>query len=138
MPRSNRNDGRNKALSKKVLNRDSCLCDCCGLEASEVHHVIPLCFGGEDSKENMVSLCHTCHKYAPDSLEEYQEYKRLRGARTWLALGKAFKFLVLENQLTKKNLKLMIEMEETMRVFCRDCKEEEKYQFQEKLLQYLQ
>ncbi|HDR7378766.1 TPA: HNH endonuclease [Bacillus toyonensis] len=30
----------------------------------EVHHVVPLATGGEDSVENAVALCQNCHRKA--------------------------------------------------------------------------
>jgi len=31
-------------------------------EGLECHHIIPLKNGGDDSPENMIQLCHKCHK----------------------------------------------------------------------------
>jgi len=37
-------------------------CQLCGDFAAEVHHIIPLGKGGEDSFKNYISLCHHCHR----------------------------------------------------------------------------
>jgi hypothetical protein len=79
---------RNKTIIKQVLARDLGLCRCCGYKASEVHHVIPLCFGGEDKVNNMISLCYTCHLHAPNTKESFYRYMKEGGARTQIISGK--------------------------------------------------
>ena len=38
------------------------LCERCGMEAEEVHHIIPLKQGGAKySFDNLMSVCRTCH-----------------------------------------------------------------------------
>lgn len=40
-------------------------CRNCGSEENiEYHHVVPLCFGGNDKLDNMIALCNRCHKAA--------------------------------------------------------------------------
>lgn len=78
---------RNKKLVKDVLKRDLELCKCCGFKGSEVHHIIPLILGGVDKAENMVTLCSFCHKYAPNSKEEFIEYVNRGGAKYEMLLG---------------------------------------------------
>ena len=70
---------RKKILRKKCLERDSFTCQKCGLEdlsgkKLEMHHIKPLAFGGEDELENTITLCSSCHKYAPNKEEEFKEY----------------------------------------------------------------
>lgn len=79
---------RNLTTVKKVMARDLGLCRCCGFEASEVHHIVPLISGGEDYPSNMISLCWTCHTHAPNSKFEFYQYMKSGGAKTYLSNGK--------------------------------------------------
>ena len=49
-----------------VLNRDNYTCQYCKGKHKdsklEVHHIIFRGKGGSDEKENLITLCHTCHK----------------------------------------------------------------------------
>ena len=49
-----------------VLNRDGYTCQYCKGKHKdsklEVHHIIYRCNGGSDEQENLITLCHTCHK----------------------------------------------------------------------------
>ena len=58
-----------------IFNRDMGICQCCGLDGSEVHHIIPCVYEGDNDVNNLVLLCHPCHKHAPDSKEKFEEYK---------------------------------------------------------------
>ena len=53
-----------------VLSRDGHTCRCCGGKRKdsrlEVHHIIYRSHGGSDDPENLVTLCHTCHKKLHD------------------------------------------------------------------------
>jgi len=79
---------RNSKIVKEVLLRDVGLCRCCGFKASEVHHITPLIFGGKDETSNMISLCSTCHRDAPNTKEEFFNYMKSGGARTFMLNGK--------------------------------------------------
>lgn len=53
-------------LREEIRNRDSNVCKNCfnsfdgvGLQ---VHHIIPVSNGGSDDYENLILLCHDCHK----------------------------------------------------------------------------
>lgn len=49
-----------------VLNRDNYTCQCCKGKHKdsklEVHHIIFRSQGGSDEADNLITLCHTCHK----------------------------------------------------------------------------
>ena len=49
-----------------VLNRDGYTCQCCkGRHKDgklEVHHIVFRSRGGSDEENNLITLCHTCHK----------------------------------------------------------------------------
>jgi 5-methylcytosine-specific restriction endonuclease McrA len=50
----------------KVLNRDNYICQHCKGRRKdsklEVHHIIYRSNGGSDEEDNLITLCHTCHK----------------------------------------------------------------------------
>jgi 5-methylcytosine-specific restriction endonuclease McrA len=49
-------------LHRSVLERDSWRCQICGaMSQLEVHHVQYRTHSGEDSEDNLITLCHTCH-----------------------------------------------------------------------------
>jgi len=68
--------------SVKVANeakiRDDYQCQKCDYRSTDrvhAHHIIPLAVGGNDSTENIATLCNKCHSFAPDNLElEHEEY----------------------------------------------------------------
>ena len=73
----------NKSISKTlrvaVLIRDKYTCQKCKIEdqtgnSLEVHHIKPKVFDGTDDKENLITICYMCHKYAPNHLDEFKEY----------------------------------------------------------------
>ena len=53
-----------------VLNRDNYTCQCCKGKHKdsklEVHHIIYRSKGGSDEADNLITLCHTCHKALHD------------------------------------------------------------------------
>jgi hypothetical protein len=90
---------RNKNFVKQVMIRDLGLCRCCGFKAKEVHHVTPLIFGGEDIPSNMISLCETCHQFAPNTKKDFYNYLMLGGAKTKIFLG----IIAQQAEIAEKN-----------------------------------
>lgn len=49
-----------------VLNRDNYTCQCCKGKRKdnklEIHHIVYRSEGGSDDADNLITLCHTCHK----------------------------------------------------------------------------
>jgi hypothetical protein len=80
---------RNQKLRKLALKRDMGICACCGLSASEVHHIQSLALGGEDELNNLISLCHPCHHFCPNTRIEFIEYQKEGGAAMSIFFGKA-------------------------------------------------
>ena len=51
-----------ETLRQQVLRRDGWRCQSCGAMASlEVHHKEFRSQGGDDSEENLITLCRQCH-----------------------------------------------------------------------------
>lgn len=61
---------RKGSVRNIVIKRDI-VCQKCGDGASDVHHIIPLCYGGRDSADNCVLLCFTCHNFVPDETVKF-------------------------------------------------------------------
>lgn len=66
---------RNPYVVAEVLERANGICEKCGKRAPflkdidgspflEVHHIIPLAEGGNDTIENAIALCPNCHRHA--------------------------------------------------------------------------
>lgn len=55
---------------KQVIIQDNCCCRRCGAGVEEVplevHHIVPLMYGGTNEYSNLAALCPLCHKQAPD------------------------------------------------------------------------
>jgi len=55
-----------------VLNRDDYTCQCCRGKHKdsklEVHHIIYRSNGGSDGADNLITVCHTCHKAIHDGI----------------------------------------------------------------------
>ncbi len=48
---------------KKGKERDMYRCQLCGtVHQAEGHHIIDYQYGGRASEDNIITLCHTCHK----------------------------------------------------------------------------
>jgi 5-methylcytosine-specific restriction endonuclease McrA len=55
-------------LKQQVLRRDGWRCQPCGTMSNlEVHHKQFLSQSGDDSEENLITLCSTCHASAHQS-----------------------------------------------------------------------
>ena len=49
-------------LRQQMLRRDGWRCQCCGAMSNlEVHHNQFRSHSGQDSEENLITLCATCH-----------------------------------------------------------------------------
>jgi len=49
-------------LRQQVLRRDGWRCQSCGTMSNlEVHHIQFRSHAGDDSEENLITLCYTCH-----------------------------------------------------------------------------
>lgn len=57
--------GVEKELRKKVLERDNFCCKLCFQNSQtkkmQVHHIVPLSDGGDDTISNLIVLCSRCH-----------------------------------------------------------------------------
>jgi hypothetical protein len=130
---------RNKKLINLVLKRDIGLCVCCGFKATEVHHIIPLCMGGLDNMDNMVAICSTCHRFAPDTEEEFNKYCNNGGHRIphlyGIALINYHKDELYNNHSFKDFMKLLNSIVSTLRQMDFE-NATEKYSIKESLQNY--
>lgn len=61
----------------EALDRDQHQCQvCCSTASLQVHHVLPVCMGGESELENVTTLCALCHR------EVHRSWARYRGVET--------------------------------------------------------
>jgi 5-methylcytosine-specific restriction protein A len=65
-PESNKRYGRSWKRIRDRYIKTHTLCEECQRQgrltpAEEVHHIIPLANGGSNNKENLMSLCKSCH-----------------------------------------------------------------------------
>ncbi len=51
---------RDSSITKKYILKHP-VCEFCGKQAEEVHHIKPLVVGGTHEEENLISLCKHCH-----------------------------------------------------------------------------
>ena len=49
-------------IRKRIMERDSGRCVKCGGPGEAVDHIIPRAAGGEDTWQNLQTLCRPCHK----------------------------------------------------------------------------
>lgn len=59
-------------LNRRVIARDGGRCFKCPARANlEVHHIIPLRFSHDDSMDNLITLCPSCHRKADIAYLKY-------------------------------------------------------------------
>jgi 5-methylcytosine-specific restriction endonuclease McrA len=52
-----------RKLHRSILERDQWRCQVCGAMAGlEVHHQVPRGQLGADDAQNLITLCHVCHR----------------------------------------------------------------------------
>lgn len=65
-------------IRKQVYQRDNWICQICGKHCRrkeiQCHHIIPYRVSLDDTPENLITLCNSCHRK-----EEWRYYKRLKG-----------------------------------------------------------
>lgn len=65
-----------ESLSESIRKRFDRRCQVCGIEEEhldrklDVHHMVPICFGGTSFEENLIPLCQTCHSKAEDYVRD--------------------------------------------------------------------
>jgi len=65
---------------KEAKRRDNNRCQKCGYKPSSTsnihaHHIVPKAEGGDDSVDNIVTLCSTCHDWAPHPHSPIDDYE---------------------------------------------------------------
>lgn len=71
--KSNRLD---ENIRKAIIIRDNNTCKMCGKKKGvmEVHHILPKRLSGTDSIDNLITLCHKCHKKVTGRETKYIKY----------------------------------------------------------------
>src|SRR5690625_2242396 len=90
-------------IRRSVESRAGGSCECCGygqgepdlMGAFQVHHIIPVQYGGSDSKANLILLCHNCHKLVHD----YESARFTPEQETYTRLNEVKRIVVLGNML---------------------------------------
>jgi hypothetical protein len=92
---------------KRVRERDE-ICQKCGSETNlEVHHIIPLCDGGNNDMDNLITLCHQCHKYSPYKKEDFFKY---------LSIPLPYTFQLSEEILTYFYFEILEKIKKTFKI----------------------
>lgn len=80
LPNKKLNRAPSPKLRMKILARDKRRCKICGASPANnehvelhLHHIIPFANGGLTDENNLITLCHTCHK----SLTPHLDYRFL-------------------------------------------------------------
>ena len=111
-----------------VLNRDNYTCQCCRGKHKdsklEVHHVIFRSNGGSDEQENLITLCHTCHKALHDGKLNISLTGKIKGTLKYATQMNSIRLQLLKQypeaietfgMVTKANrLKLGIEKDHSL------------------------
>lgn len=87
-------------LRRSIEQRDEGYCQCCGFGKGEpdfmgvfqVHHIIPVMYGGSDNKGNLILLCNNCHTLVHDYekarfLPETETYEKHASVKCIIVLG---------------------------------------------------
>ncbi len=77
VPQSKFNRAANPKMRMKILQRDNLRCKVCGASPKNnehielhLHHITPHSEGGLTEEQNLITLCHTCHK----GLEPHKDF----------------------------------------------------------------
>lgn len=111
--KSNRLD---ENIRKAVILRDNCRCKMCrvGGTVLEVHHITPRRENGNNTTNNLITLCSDCHKNITGKEGDYKEYfyKLISGSNTNLApamhvmIGKRYLYKRLSEYVSVDNVYL--------------------------------
>lgn len=68
---------RNRPKTSYTLNLASGVCSICYSKGvTQIHHIVPVSFGGPDTVNNMVELCLSCHSLAHGFKAHWQDRAR--------------------------------------------------------------
>lgn len=93
-------------IRRSIESRAGGECECCGygrnvpdlMGAFQVHHIVPVQYSGDDSKGNLILLCHNCHALVHDYetgrfTPEQETYDRLDDVKKIVVLGNMLRIL---------------------------------------------
>lgn len=95
-----------QTLRKKAFERDNFECQKCKIQDKtgkilEAHHIILLCFEGENNLKNIITLCKNCHHFAPNKKQEFNKYLKEENSGTLSTLVKVW--IKTSKKIYKKN-----------------------------------
>lgn len=101
-------------LRRSIESRDEGHCQCCGFGRGEpdfmgvfqVHHIIPVMYGGSDNKTNLILLCNNCHTLVHD----YERARFLPEADTYGKYLSVKSIVVLGNMLQQLRKEALAEL----------------------------
>jgi len=65
-------------LRNYILERDEYCCQKCGYEFDlEIHHITLIFFNGRNEINNLITLCHDCHKHCPEDYKQFIKYMNI-------------------------------------------------------------
>lgn len=64
---SNQFEQQEKDRKREIIEKYGAVCQCCGAEHEdgkrlELHHIVPVSYGGKNNKSNLVICCRKCHQ----------------------------------------------------------------------------
>lgn len=72
-----------KDFKFEIIAERGCKCEKCGVIGKylELHHITPIAFGGETTKENVLLVCEACHKTLTSEQQWGEHHKGWLGKR---------------------------------------------------------
>jgi len=94
-----------KITRDKILKKYKNTCRECGEKTKklEMHHVIPLCCGGRDDEDNIIPLCHDCHKLKP-RMAMFREFFKIGINKDYIMINKN----LIQNHLSSKQVSCLL------------------------------
>ena len=94
-----------------IFWRDNCTCQKCGcskVKCLQIHHIKPWYLGGPTIPANLITLCGVCNLMAPDGIEEFLEWIKIKEDPLLVYLKKKFskQIVYLEKMFSSQNKRL--------------------------------
>jgi len=56
-----------KLIREIVIERDNSICQLCGKQATQLHHIVYRSHSGDNTAYNLICLCDLCHRTVHDN-----------------------------------------------------------------------